>query len=470
MTSSARRHFYSYAHNRNRGSDLEIELSAPIAGAEVTTLYPVFEWQANFPGATTYNVEVATDSAFTDIVLSETGIADTTWTADASLGPGPHYWRVTSDNGGTSATGTFTMLVFEFSVTTTGATQTLTLNSLGVAATQTVNVEWGDGTSNNAYTDTASRTHVYATAGTYVVRGDNAHAVTTMDLRDNKITLLSSKIRYIVNVATVVFTGLRNDGTFNSADVTDWRPSSFRLYSTPEGYGGTFNSVDVTAWRPSSFFLQSMPAGYAGTFNSADVTAWRPSLFRLDSMPAGYAGMFNSADITAWRPSTFWLYSMPAGYTGTFNSEDVTEWRPVDFRHYNMPAGYGGTFNSVDVTDWRPSIVLMRSMPAGYNFTISAGGFSAWTTTINFQMQSNALNGTQVTQILTDLYTASIVPRTPTGGTISVGGTNAAPGGTVEAPADCDTATWTGGNYAYELVNDTCAVGFNKWATVTVTT
>ena len=65
----------------------------------------------------------------------------------------------------------------------------------------------------------------------------------------------------------------------------------------------------------------SMPSGYAGTFNSSDVSAWRPKYFYLYSMPSGYAGTFNSSDVSAWRPSNFYLYSMPSGYAGTFNSQ-----------------------------------------------------------------------------------------------------------------------------------------------------
>jgi len=60
-----------------------------------------------------------------------------------------------------------------------------------------------------------------------------------------------------------------------------------------------------------------MSAGYAGTFNSADVSAWRPANFYLYSMPAGYAGTFNSADVSAWRPTYFYLYSMPAATFST---------------------------------------------------------------------------------------------------------------------------------------------------------
>jgi len=211
----------------------------------------------------------------------------------------------------------------------------------------------------------------------------------------------------------------------------------------PAGYTGTFNSADVSAWRPTWFYLYSMPAGYAGTFNSVDVSAWRPTYFQLQSMPAGYAGTFNSADVSAWRPNYFRLYSMPAGYTGTFNSVDVSAWRPTQFYLYSMPAGY---------------------------IVTPGGGWANWTTTTNFQVQSNGLLTATVNAILWELYQASVAPRTGVGGTINVGGTNQAPSGVYQACPACPVNVVTPGKeVAHELQFDGCGAGFNKWATVTFT-
>lgn len=270
-----------------------------------------------------------------------------------------------------------------FTVTTTAPNQTLTINSLGVSAETTV--EWGDGSS-NAYTGTAQRTHQYAAAGVWTVRILQPELVTTLDIRDNKVTLNSADVKLCVNIQTAIFATLK---------------------------AGTFDSADVSDWRPSNFHLLSMPAGYSGTFDSADVSAWRPSSFRLYSMPAGYAGTFDSADVSAWRPSTFYLFSMPSGYT----------------------------------------------------FVISAGGFAGWITTTSMQMQGNALSQAQVDQILADFW-AGFATRTATAGTINLGGTNAAPSGTLQAA----NPPSTGKEYAYCLVNDPDNVNpTKKWATVTIT-
>ena len=271
-----------------------------------------------------------------------------------------------------------------YTVTTTGA-QTHNIASLGVSAA--VTVYWGDGNS-DIYTGTAARSHAYAGAGTWVVSVDEPLYVTTLNLNDNKITLNSADVAAMANVI------------------------DFRVYSLK---AGTFDSADVSAWRPSSFHLHSMPTGYAGTFDSADVSAWRPGDFRLYSMPTGYAGTFDSADVSAWRPSGFHLHSMPAGYAIT-----------------------------------------------------AGGGFANWSTTVNFYVQNNGLTAGTVDAILWELYQASTVPRTASGGTINISDSNAAPSGTYQAATSCPVTVATPGKeIAHELKNDGCAVGFNKWTTVT---
>ena len=114
----------------------------------------------------------------------------------------------------------------------------------------------------------------------------------------------------------------------------------------------------------------------------------------------------------------------------------------------------------------------MYSMPVGtYTIVITANGFAAWSTGLNdFHMQGNSLTQAQVDAVLWDLYQAAKVPRTATGGTINVGGTNAAPSGTFQAASACPVTSSTDGKeIAHELLNDTCAVGFHKWTTVTIT-
>ena len=273
--------------------------------------------------------------------------------------------------------------VAKFYCTTTGA-ETLTIASLTVSAQ--VTVDWGDGSTND-YTGSGARTHAYSGAGTFTVKISDPLNITALTLSDNKITINSADVMGMLNITTANFLNCKA-GTFNSADVSAWRPSDFRLYSMPSGYAGTFDSADVSAWRPTTFYLLLMPSGYAGTFDSADVSAW--------------------------RPSTFNLYSMPV---------------------------------------------------ATFSIITTANGFSGWVSTTTFRTDGNYLTQAQVDQILADFW-SGFATRTGTSGTLNVGGTNAAPSGTLQA-ANPPT---TGKEYAYELKNDSQNINpTKKWGTVTIT-
>ena len=354
--------------------------------------------------------------------------------------------------------------VATYTVTTTGAA-THTIAALTVSASTIV--DWGDGSS-NAYTGAGARTHDYAGAGTWTVTVRSPLLVTALTLSDNKVTLNSALIKTMTNCTTFNANNCKA-GRFDSADVSAWRPTDFRLTGMPAGYAGTFNSSDVSAWRPTTFYLYTMPAGYAGTFNSSDVSAWRPTTINISVMPSGYAGTFNSSDVSAWRPTLFSLDSMPAGYAGTFNSSDVSAWRPTNFYLISMPAGYAGTFNSSDVSAWRPTTFRLYSMPvATFTITITANGFAGYAGCNSFQMQGNSFSAAQVDALLWDLYQAAIAPRTATGGTINVSGNNAAPSGTYQACASPPvTAATPGKEIAHELINDTIGAFANHWTTVT---
>jgi hypothetical protein len=290
-------------------------------------------------------------------------------------------------------------------VTTTGAA-TLTIAALTVSAATTVS--WGDGSS-DVYTGAGVRTHNYAGAGTYNFTITPATNVTALTLSDNKITMNSSAIKQMVNVVTFIASALKS-----------------------------------------------------GTFNSSDVSAWRPTDFRLFSMPAGYLGAFNSSHVSAWRPTTFMLRFMPSGYTGVFNSSDISAWQPVNF-YLNSNASLTGTFATTDCSAWNPANFALQIMPVGY--TITVGGMTAWKAAVMIAMDGSALSQAKVDQILSDLWTA-FATRTGTAGTITVGGTNLAPSGTYQA-ANPPT---TGKEFAYELLNDSQNINpTKKWATVTFT-
>jgi len=138
----------------------------------------------------------------------------------------------------------------------------------------------------------------------------------------------------------------------------------------PTGYAGTFDSSDVSAWRPTEFRLYSMKAGYAGTFDSADVSDWRPATFLMYSMPAGYAGTFDSADISAWRPTYFHLYSMPvATFTITISDGGFDGW--VSTTGFNM---YGNSLTQTQVDQILSDFWTGFASSTGTARTLNVGG------------------------------------------------------------------------------------------------
>lgn len=139
--------------------------------------------------------------------------------------------------------------VATYTVTTTGAA-THTISSFGVSAATVV--DFGDG-SDDTYTGTATRTHNYAGAGTWTVTISTPENVTTFDIRDNKVNLNSADIATMSNVQTAVFTTLRS-GTFDSADVSDWRPTTFWLYSMPASYTIVISATGFGTWTTTNNF------------------------------------------------------------------------------------------------------------------------------------------------------------------------------------------------------------------------
>lgn len=86
-------------------------LTAPANGASGVPTLPAFSWSGS-AAAVTYTIEVATDSAFSNIVATDT-VEETTWTPAAALAPNAAYfWRVRANSpcgdSGWSATFSFT--------------------------------------------------------------------------------------------------------------------------------------------------------------------------------------------------------------------------------------------------------------------------------------------------------------------------------------------------------------------------
>mgnify|MGYP001278505983 CR=1 FL=1 len=87
-------------------------LTAPGNGAANVPVVPTFSWNA-VAQAAGYDIEVATDAAFTTVVASGSGLSGTSWTPGAPLNTSTtYYWRVRASNtcgtGGWSSASSFT--------------------------------------------------------------------------------------------------------------------------------------------------------------------------------------------------------------------------------------------------------------------------------------------------------------------------------------------------------------------------
>jgi len=75
-----------------------VALSSPLNGATGVSLQPTLMWLAAAQ-AVSYDVQVATDAGFANVVASGTGLTGTTFTPATNLAVGTtHYWRVRAQN------------------------------------------------------------------------------------------------------------------------------------------------------------------------------------------------------------------------------------------------------------------------------------------------------------------------------------------------------------------------------------
>jgi hypothetical protein len=326
------------------------------------------------------------------------------------------------------------VLVYQFhlTATTTSASETVTIARL--TTYQNTTIDWGDGSAPETLVAnvTTARTHVYATAGTYPITVNHAHLITQLQLDNAQLGGLdTAELKY--SILTYFYVILITGSTINSADMVDWRPTHWYLYSMP---AGTYNiaSANMVDWRPTTWYLYSMPTG---TYNIA------------------------SANMVDWRPTYWGLYSMPAG-TYNIASANMVDWRPTHWQLYSMPAG---TYNiaSANMVDWRPTYWGLYSMPtAGSSYIFAASCMRAWTALAALTMNDLGLDATTIDLVLADLY-AGRMGYTAAAPTAALGGTNADPTGVYQAMVP----PTTGMECMYELINDSASQGFKKWAITT---
>ena len=305
-----------------------------------------------------------------------------------------------------------------YQVITAGAA-THTINSLGLSAATLV--DWGDG-STSTLSGTALRTHSYAGAGTWTVTIYLPENVTRFDMRDSKAVITTATLP-INNVVTFIITALNAASVIDTSHMTSWSSiTSWQCYSLPSG--GTY-SIDTSHM-----------------VNWSSITTWYCLL-----LPSGGTYSIDTSHMVNWSSIATWLcYSLPSGGTYNIDTSNMTSWSLI--------------------ATW-----LCYSLPSGSITNVAQNGFANFTKCVNFRFDSNSLSQSDVDTALWSLYQATTAPRTVSGGTINIGGSNAAPSGTFQAASACPVTVATDGKeVAYELLNDSCGAGFNKWSTVTITT
>ena len=232
----------------------------------------------------------------------------------------------------------------------------------------------------------------------------------------------------------------------------------------------------MAAWRPGYWYCYSMPVG--GTYNidtrrHGGLAAWLLELL----LDAGRWHIHHRhgrhGGVAAWLlvlllDAGGWHVHHRHGRHGGVAAWllvlllDADRWH-VHHRHaqiwrrgglatwycYSMPAGGTYTIDSADMAAWQPSYWHCYSMPVGAVTISAASDFAGWVSTTTIRANDNGLLQAAVDKILSGCWSA-FATRTATGGTINVGGTNAAPSGVLQA-ANPPT---TGKEFAYEFAND----------------
>ena len=233
-----------------------------------------------------------------------------------------------------------------------------------------------------------------------------------------------------------------------------------------------FDSTQLANAPMTRHFELATPLGSTvpNVVRSANMVNWRPTWWRVSDLSAADTVVIDTADMAAWNPTEKWsLNSLTAG-TFTVNSTHMVTWRPVLFYLFTLPAG---TY-SIDMTDmsnWTTTTFWhLYDMPGNIVSFIPAD-VAGWHMINNFKLE-DGFTEAYTNALLWGLYQASVGRTGGAGGrdAIFIAGDNAAPSGTYQACAACPVAMGTPGKeIAYELKNDTCALGITTWFTVTYT-
>lgn len=167
-------------------------LTTPSNGATGTSTTPVLDW-SDVSGATSYDVQVASDSGFTNIVRSA-NVATSTWTVSPALNnTTTYFWRARANNG--CGPGSFTS---GFSFTTAAPP----VGDFSIACSpSSLSIAWG-----KSQTSTCTITRTNGFSGAVNLSCSGLSAKTSCSFNPNPATATNSTLTIAVQKSAVVGT------------------------------------------------------------------------------------------------------------------------------------------------------------------------------------------------------------------------------------------------------------------------
>lgn len=372
--------------------------------------------------------------------------------------------------------------------TTTGASQSVSLQRVtptGGACT----VYWGDGqTSTIANGNTGTTTHTYASAGMYTIYLSNPELITYLDLRSIRLTINTGWMRECKTLQTLysecygvirtkdlavlpalvdVHMEAYSAGTYeiDSADLPDSAIRRFNCYfDAPGSY--RFDTRDLVG-TPMTLIGPSFAAAGTYYYNTANLVDMPLEYLALQCY-GGISGTFiyDTRDVEKLAATLTWLNLYAAGsatvYCDTANLTALTLLTALGLSFGSL----SGTM-VVDTDDLKNLASVTASfyitMPSGASVTVNRSDFAGnMVRNADSIMVDAHLTQGQVDNVLLGIYDHFAAHGMSKTATIYLGGTNAAPSGTLQAA--CPPTS--GKEAAYELKNDSCGVSSNHYSTV----
>ncbi len=231
-----------------------VPLSSPANGATGVAVAPTLTWSA-VSGASSYDVQVATDPGIGNIVRSASGLTGTSWTPSPSLDQDTvYYWRVTANNA--CGAGSYSMTWAFRTLASTCRTYTSTDVPKTISNLTTIY-------SDLTVADSFNVTDVNVTIGQithtrddnldiHIEHPDNTAVMLSTDnggTGDNYVsTVFDDEAATAITAGTAPFTGsFRPEGSLAGLDgKTSAGTWQLRIYDDRNGDTGTLNSWSLT--------------------------------------------------------------------------------------------------------------------------------------------------------------------------------------------------------------------------------